>query len=330
MNFRKLILLLPAIAIVAIAMLAIGCASSKPWRPEKLGVLGMLGKNWQGRPIDPAPTFADVAYGTDARHRLDFFQAPGEGPRPLYVFFHGGGFSVGDKWGLRSDVIRAFHARGISVASCNYRLAQSGPLPQPLHDGARAIQFLRSKAGEWGIDSQRVAAGGHSAGGLMALWLAAHDDLADPASDNPMARQSTRITCAATSDAPTNLDATVVFGWFGVESLQEYPSTKDCFAIQSLDELTHPRVIALARRCSPYYHVSADDPPVFLSHTRAKKPVTQRTGPNSWVHHALFGLKLQEAMRAAGVECVVHYKNGPAPEDYRDGVDFVAKKFGLK
>ena len=179
-NFRKWILLLPAIVI---AVLEIGCASSKPWRPEKLGVLGMLGKNWQGRPIDPTPTFADVAYGTDARHRLDFFQAPGEGPRPLYVFFfHGGGFSVGDKWGLRSSVIRAFHARGISVASCNYRLAQSSPLPQPLHDGARAIQFLRSKAGEWGIDSQRVAAGGHSAGGLMALWLAAHDDLADPAS----------------------------------------------------------------------------------------------------------------------------------------------------
>ena len=67
-----------------------------------------------------------------------------------------------------------------------------------------------------------------------------------------------------------------------------------------------------------------------LSHTRAKKPVTERTGPNSWVHHALFGLKLQEAMRAAGVECVIHYKIGPAPENYRDGVDFVAQKFGLK
>jgi acetyl esterase/lipase len=145
-------------------------------------------------------------------------------------------------------VIRAFHARGISVASCNYRLAQSGPLPQPLHDGARAIQFLRSKAGEWKIDSQRVAAGGHSAGGLMALWLATHDDLANPASADPIARLSTRITCAATSDAPTNLDATVVFGWFGVKSLQEYPSTKDCFAIQSLDELTDPRRLRGKRR----------------------------------------------------------------------------------
>ncbi len=306
------------------------CSKPKPWQPEKLGVLGMLGKNWQGRPNNPDATFEDVAYGTDARQRLDFYQAPGEGPRPLYVFFHGGGFSVGDKWGLRSDVIRAFHARGISVASCNYRLAQTGPLPQPLLDGARAIQFLRSKAGEWKIDPERVAAGGHSAGGLMALWLATRDDLADPESTDPIVRLSTRITCAATSDAPTNLDATVVFGWFGVEELKEYPSTKECFAIQSLDELTDPRVIALARRCSPFYLVSADDAPVYLSHTRANDPVTERTGYNTWVHHALFGLKLQEKMNAAGVECVVHNKNGPAPEQYKDGVDFVARKFGLK
>ncbi len=57
-NFHKLILLFPAIAI---AVLAVGCASPKPCWPEKLGVLGRVGKNWRGRPIDPAPTFAVVA-----------------------------------------------------------------------------------------------------------------------------------------------------------------------------------------------------------------------------------------------------------------------------
>jgi len=35
-------------------------------------------------------------------------------------------------------------------------------------------------------------------------------------------------------------------------------------------------------------------------------------------------------MKTAGVECVVHYKYGPAPEHYHDGVDFVARKFGLE
>ena len=324
MHHRKYFLLL-------VLALGVGCVTQPtPWRPAKLGVLGLLGKNWQGRPVDPAPTRADVAYGAHELHRLDFFQASGEGPRPLYVYFHGGGFGWGDKWEMRPSVIRAFHARGISVASCNYRLADSGPLPQPLHDGARAVQFLRSKSADWQIDPTRIAAGGHSAGGLMALWLAAHDDLAEPASADPIARQSTRLTCAATSDAPTNLDATVVFSWFGVKSLPEYPSTKACLAITSLDELTHPRVVALARRSSPYYHVTADDPPVFLSHTRANSRVTARTGPNTWVHHALFGLKLREKMETAGVECVVHYKYGPATEHYRDGVDFVARKFGLE
>jgi hypothetical protein len=39
---------------------------------------------------------------------------------------------------------------------------------------------------------------------------------------------------------------------------------------------------------------------------------------------------MNSPIRAACVESVVHYKNGPAPENYRDGVDFVAQKFGLK
>ena len=181
------------------------------------GSTGAARQKLAGTPRRPR---AHAVYGAHELHRLDYYQAPGEGPRPLYVYFHGGGFGWGDKWEMRPSVIRAFHARGISVASCNYRLADSGPLPQPLHDGARAVQFLRSKSADWQINPTRIAAGGHSAGGLMALWLAGHDDLAEPASTDPIARQSTRLTCAATSDAPTNLDATVVFGWFGVNNLK--------------------------------------------------------------------------------------------------------------
>ena len=69
---------------------------------------------------------------------------------------------------------------------------------------------------------------------------------------------------------------------------------------------------------------------MFLSHTRANSRVTSRTDPNIWIHHALFGLKLREKMKTVGVECVGHYKYGPAPEHYRDGVDFVARKFELE
>jgi acetyl esterase/lipase len=64
-------------------------------------------------------------------------------------------------------------------------------------DGGRAVQFARSKAKEWNIDKARIAATGGSAGAGISLWLAFRDDLADPKSDDPVARESTRLTCAA-------------------------------------------------------------------------------------------------------------------------------------
>jgi len=67
----------------------------------------------------------------------------------------------------------------------------------PLGDAARALQFVRSKAAEWNIDKTRIGATGGSAGACSSLWLAFHDDLADPKSSDPVARESTRLLCAA-------------------------------------------------------------------------------------------------------------------------------------
>ena len=76
----------------------------------------------------------------------------------------------------------------------------------PLEDAARAVQFLRSKAGEWNIDKTRIAATGGSAGACSSLWLAFHDDMAKPDSPDPVARESTRLTAAAVNGAQTSLD----------------------------------------------------------------------------------------------------------------------------
>ena len=94
---------------------------------------------------------------------------------------------------------RAFLDKGISVAAINYRYTQNGvedkvepPVKAPLGDAARALQFVRSKAAEWNLDKQRIGATGGSAGACTSLWLAFHDDMADPKSDDPVARESTR------------------------------------------------------------------------------------------------------------------------------------------
>ena len=101
---------------------------------------------------------------------------------------------------------------GISVAAVNYRfIAQAmeqkvePPVKACLRDAARALQTLRAKAKEWNLDPARVGATGGSAGACTSLWLALHDDLADPASADPVARQSSRLAAAAVSGAQTSL-----------------------------------------------------------------------------------------------------------------------------
>jgi lysophospholipase L1-like esterase len=114
-------------------------------------------------------THSDVAYGPDKiRNRLDFWQAAGSGPRPLLVHIHGGGWTTGDK---NSDFnYKPFLNKGVSFASINYRLTPGNPLPAPVHDAARAIQFLRTKAAEWNIDTERIALYGGSAGACTAIF----------------------------------------------------------------------------------------------------------------------------------------------------------------
>ena len=75
------------------------------------------------------------------------------------------------------------------------------------------MQFVRSKAAEWNIDKQRIGASGGSAGACSSLWLAFHDDMADPKSSDPVARESTRLWCAAVIGAQTTLDPQQMKEW---------------------------------------------------------------------------------------------------------------------
>ena len=136
----------------------------------------------------PKPTLSEVAYGTHERHVLDFWQAESNKPTALVFVIHGGGWKNGSKERLDRFVdCSALLKAGISVVAINYRLMKHAeglkpPVKAPLYDAARALQFVRSKAQEWNIDKTRIAAAGASAGACSSLWLAFHDDLADPES----------------------------------------------------------------------------------------------------------------------------------------------------
>lgn len=78
-----------------------------------------------------------------------------------------------------------FAARGVTAFVLTYRVGKAGRLPLPLLDGARAMRFVRAKAGEFGIDPARIGMLGFSAGGHLAATIAAEasDAAAEPADD---------------------------------------------------------------------------------------------------------------------------------------------------
>ena len=116
-----------------------------------------------------------------ARHYIPV--EPG-GPHPLIVFFHGGGFVVGDLY--THDVpcrLLCRHA-GAHVLSVDYRLAPEHPFPAAAEDGRAALRWAVDHAAELGADPDRVAVAGDSAGGNVAAvvaWQAALDGGPAPA-----------------------------------------------------------------------------------------------------------------------------------------------------
>ncbi len=150
--------------------------------------------------LQTTPTVKDLAYGPHPRNVLDFYQARSDKPTPLVIYIHGGGFVGGNKESIQPAMIKMAHQAGVSVASLHYRFVNGTDtiFPAPQLDCARAVQFLRSKAKEWNIDPKKVACYGGSAGAGISMWLGFHDDLADPKSDDPVARQSTRLVAVGT------------------------------------------------------------------------------------------------------------------------------------
>lgn len=258
-------------------------------------------------PANYAPTFADVRYGQYDRNVLDFFQAPTAEPAPVLVYFHGGGWTGGDKKSFNpAPVLRA----GISVVTANYRFTtgtpDAAPYPAPMLDGARVVQFIRSKAAEWHIDPQRIALTGNSAGGVTSLWIAYRPDMAKPDSADPIERFSTRVACVLPQNCPTTLDPRVILSRIG-GSPTIHPAILPLFHVKSVAELDAPEFRQQIEDGSPVNQVTPDDPPTFMQYPTALggTPLPPEASPNISIHHAEFGRMLKEKLDAAGVENVL-------------------------
>ncbi len=280
----------------------------------------------------PPKTHADVVYGPHTRNVMDLWLAPSEKPTPLLVNIHGGGFRGGDKSNISRDLIENMNKAGISVASINYRLTEGGLFdggdnmyPAPMHDGARALQFLRYNASKYNLDKTNFAATGGSAGGCMLMWLGFHPDLADPDHEDPVLRESTRLQFLAPRGGQTTTHGPTFLEWFGVKSLN---MSRQGGMVQSSSERQPPtdKQLALQLDASPITHLTPDDPPIYLFYNAPNEPVDEETLWGTWVHHPILGIKLKEAMDELGMECHLEYKDGPPVGEYESLQDFIILK----
>lgn len=201
-----------------------------------------------------------------------------EKPAPLVVYVHGGGWIGGDKnGGIGRDFAPLLLQRGYVVAAINYRLSPQYQFPAHIQDVQCAIRHLRFNAKKYGIDPQRIAALGGSAGGhLVALLGTADENAGWPLGDylEAYAGISSRVQAVVDLFGPTDL-VQISSGRNNVEG--------NIFGARDLND---PKLLLY----SPLSHVTPDDPPFLILHG-------DKDGVVPLVHSQL----LLEKLEAAGV-----------------------------
>lgn len=283
------------------------------------------------QPEKPKPDVADAKYGTHERNVIDLWKAKSDKPTPLVVFIHGGGFRAGDKSQIAPVLLDGCLKNGISVAAINYRFSQHAPYPAPMEDSKRAIQFMRSKAAEWNLDAKRFACTGGSAGAGISLWIGFRDDMADPKSDDPIARQSTRLTCMAVNGAQSSYDPRWIKEKIGGRA-HEHPALMPFYGLKP-DELDTPKAHKLYEQASAINYLTADDPPVWMFYSEPKGPLPSDAKPGQGIHHIKFGEALKEKMDPLKIECIVRHADdykGKGRNPTTEMIEFFQKHFAAK
>ena len=281
------------------------------------GLLLPIISSAQSKPTAPAITHENVAYGDHPNQIMDFYATDVDGPAPAVIYIHGGGFRNGSHDKISAQKVKRYVDAGIHHISVEYRFLSHAPFPAPHEDAVRALQFIRSKADEWGIDKNRIAAYGGSAGAQLVAYLAWSEDFANPESDDPISRESTRLTAVAPLAGQSTLD----LDWW-VENIPGYdkPHRSPDGSTGYGDVITR----GLVHEISIINHITSDDPPTFMSY--GMKPDDQvpedKKRAGGWkIHHVNFGIAMEEKLRLAGVEVVLKYPEIKLPID--NDVDFL-------
>jgi len=201
----------------------------------------------------------------------DLYKPVTELPPPIVVYVHGGGFQFGSRRDDADTRLRALAQHGLAVLSIDYRLAPAARFPAQILDVRAAVEWIRSQAPQLGLDGERIALWGASAGASLASLAAL-------------------TSCSAHSDSVSSEPADhvdlaecrvgAVVAWFGLSDLLDSASRSWLeaeilpFAFEaallgvdtSAAVIGDPEVAGRARRASPLSWVTADAPPFLIAH----------------------------------------------------------------
>jgi len=179
-------------------------------------------------------------------------------PAPVVVFVHGGGWTRGDPSQAAGNALH-FARRGIATIAISYRLAPAHHFPAPLNDVRRGLRWVRAHAGELGVDPERIALLGLSAGAHLAMLAHLSEDVAGLAPDLPEDLQQVPEAVRA------------VVGHYGPYDLARQRSAP-------IDALLGPRAedAEWAGLASPLSHAARATAPVLLIHGTADQVVSWR------------------------------------------------------
>ncbi|MGN6136863.1 MAG: alpha/beta fold hydrolase [Aureliella sp.] len=231
----------------------------------------------------------DVTYARygDRTLAMDLYRPKAAwGKLPAVVCVHGGGWAKGTR-ANHAKVAQALAARGYLTATISYRLSGEAPFPAAIEDCKAAVRFLRAHADQYGIDSQRIGAIGHSAGGHLVALLATSAGAGKLEGDGGNQQASSSIQAAVAMGAQTDLLS---------------QRTRDISAAQDRGQIwrqflggTQQAAPATYRQASPLNHLDASDPPCMFITGELDDPST---------HADLFRQQMDELGIATGLQVI--------------------------
>jgi acetyl esterase/lipase len=212
----------------------------------------------------------DVPYANASpAQKLDIYLPnDGDGPYPVIVAIHGGGFKFGDKASGEIVPMLAALDRGYAVVSINYRLSGEAKWPAPIQDVKAAIRWIKANSAKYRFEPNRIATWGDSAGGYLSAMAGVSAGI-DALEDKQMgsADQTSRVQAAVDWFGPIDfLKMDEQFKTSGIDGMKH--STPDSFESQLLGQpiTDAPDVVKAA---SPETYITGDDPPFFIQHGSA-------------------------------------------------------------